>query len=88
MFGLLEISLVALSDVITLEELFFIVLIKGFRSYFKVVVLAPSLCGESSFRVIRDLSECIFSEDIINNSATKIRRTRRIIVCAHKTPLK
>ena len=35
--------------------------IKGFRSYFKVVVLAPFFCGESSFRVIRDLSECIFS---------------------------
>ena len=37
--------------------------IKGFQSYFKVVVLAPSFCGESSFRVIRDLCECIFSEE-------------------------
>ena len=34
--------------------------VTGVRSHFKVVVLAPSFCGESSFRVIRDLSECIF----------------------------
>ena len=31
--------------------------INGVRSYFKVVALAPSFCGESSFGVIRDLSE-------------------------------
>ena len=32
--------------------------LKGLWSYFKVAVLAPSFCGESSFRVIRDLREC------------------------------
>ena len=31
--------------------------INGVRSYFNVVALAPSFCGESSFGVIRDLSE-------------------------------
>ena len=72
-------------------------IIKEFRSYFKVVVLTPSFCGEGSFRVIRDLSECICSEKeemslfwhlrdhcvsnhqlVINNSASKIRRRRRM----------
>ena len=31
-----------------------VILIKEFRSYFKVVILAPSFCGESSFRVRPD----------------------------------
>ena len=70
------------------------ILIKGFRSYFKVVVLAPSFWGEGSLKVIRDLNECIFSYVTtgfrINNSLSIIRHLKSAArgVCAHKTPLK
>ena len=53
------------ANLIPLQENF---IINGVRSYFKVVVLAPSFCGEGSFRVIRDLSECIFFRRRVNES--------------------
>ena len=37
-----------------------IAILKGFQGNKKLVHLAPSFCGESSFRVIRDLSVALF----------------------------
>ena len=44
------------------------------------VVLAPSLCGENCFRVIRDIDHRVEIKTVIENMVSKICRTRRLVL--------